>query len=222
MILHHEKWDLPVFITAEEPTVLIFKNLVELYNFQKDFLEQIETSEGYVSIFDDDKPLKIEKDVEYIPNVFTLSINTRKTINYLYKEIILLTAESDEIIEFEDLKKHLIEWIKRVRKQTFIDFSFEDDFDIKEMLKVLNVKFQEREDTPAQLLVKYIDLLINMAKIKVVFIAFAFYLLLEEEINFIIDYCKKNEVILVFIEKENPKNENINNVVSIIDDFVLK
>lgn len=222
MILYHEEWDHPIFITKEEPTVLIFPDLLELYNYQKSFLEQLDTGEGFVSIFDDDKPIKIEKDVEYIPNIFTLSLNTRKTINYLHKNIIKETSKTDQAIEFEELKKDLIEWLRSVRKETFIDFSYEKDLEIKNILKLFKVQFKEREDTPGQLLCRYIDLLISMTKIKVVFVSFSSYFLTEEELKHFIDHCIANEIYLILVEKEKPQYSFFSNSISIVDNFVLK
>ncbi len=222
MILYHEQWDDPIMINSDEPTVLIFKELLELYNFQRDLYEQIDTGEGYVTIFDEDKPIKIDKEVDYISNILTLSLNNRKTINYLHKKIINDVGKSDQVLSFEELKKLLIEWLKEVRKEIFIDYFFEEELDVKDVLKLFKVQFKERDDSPAELLCRYVDLLITMTKIKVVFIAFACYLLSNEDMEYFVNHCKTNNVTLVMIEKENPKNVQTNNVFTIIDDFVLK
>lgn len=222
MIIYHEKWDMQIMVNTNEPTVLVFHELLELYNFQKNFLEQIDTGEGYISIFDEDKPLKIDKQVDYIPNLLTLSLNTRKTINYLHKKIINETAKSDQVMKFEELKNDLINWLKDVRKETFIDFTYDEELDIKNILKVFKVEFKERDDTPAELLCRYVDLLIHMTNIKVIIISFAAYLLSEEDLEYFINHCTTNDIVLILIEKEKPKNKALKRFFSIIDNSVLK
>lgn len=222
MILYHEKWDLPIMITNEGPTVLVFKELLELYKFQKGLLEQIDTGEGYISIFDEDKPLRVDRQIEHVPDILTLSLNTRKRINYLHKRIITEVGKSDQVLKFEELKKDFIEWIKAVRKEIFIDYEFEEEMEVKDVLKLFKVEFKERDDTPAELLCRLVDILISMTNIKVIFISFAGYLLSEEDLNHFISHCKLNNVILVFIEKEKPEKIKTNNILTIVDDFVLK
>lgn len=221
MILNCDKWNRPVFFNEEKLTVLNFGNLNELYLFQKELISQVNGAPGFLSFFDDEKPLKVEKEVEIIDNLFTLTINNRKTINYLYKNLSEKISKSDKILKFEELAADLFSWLREVRKDTLVDFDFEEELEISDILKLAKISFAERDKLPSGILIKYLDLLREMSKIKVVFITFATYLLSMEEIKHLIKYCYINKISLLFIEKENIlKNEDIN-LVTIVDDCLL-
>lgn len=222
MILYNENWNEPVHIKHLQPTTIILNNINELYLFQQHLLEQITEGEGYLTIFNNEKSLNFGKEIEFIPNLLTLSLNSRKTINFLHKNIIEEVAKKDLIIEFEEIKKEIKEWLKAVRKTTFIDFEFNDELEVKDILKLTKIKFSERENKITELFIKYLDLLNSITSTKILFISLSLYLLPENEIKMIIDHCTNIGITIVFIEKEN-HNFNIPiNKVTIVDDFVLK
>lgn len=221
MIISNEKYNKPIIINTNQPTLIILNDLNELYHFQKELVGQINGEEGRFMIFDGEKPLKIESQVEYIYNILMLTLNNRKAINYLYKQITTEVGKIDSLLRYEELKKSIIEFLSLLKKETLMDFSFNEDLDLTDILKVFDVKFSEHEDTPIQLLIRYIDLILTLTKTKVFFISFALYLFNETEINELIQYAIQHDIYLIFVEKELPKNTLESNIVTIVDSYVL-
>lgn len=221
MIISNEKYNKPVVINTNQPTLIILNDLNELYHFQKEMVGQINGEDGGFIIFDGEKPLKIESQVEYIYNILMLTLNNRKAINYLYKQITTEVGKTDSLLRYEELKESIIEFLSLLKKETLMDFSFNEDLDLTDILKVFDVKFSEHEDTPIQLLIRYIDLILTLTKIKVFFISFALYLFNETEINELIQYAIQHDIYLIFVEKELPKSTLESNIVTIVDSYVL-
>lgn len=221
MIISNEKYNKPVVINTNQPTLIILNDLNELYHFQKEMVGQINGEDGEFMIFDGEKPLKIESQVEYIYNILMLTLNNRKAINYLYKQITTEVGKTDSLLRYEELKKSIIEFLSLLKKETLMDFSFNEDLDLTDILKVFDVKFSEHEDTPIQLLIRYIDLILTLTKTKVFFISFALYLFNETEVNELIQYAAQHDIYLIFVEKELPKNTLESNIVTIVDSYVL-
>ncbi|MDD2575584.1 MAG: type II-A CRISPR-associated protein Csn2 [Acholeplasmataceae bacterium] len=221
MIISNEKYNKPIIINTNQPTLIILNDLNELYHFQKEMVGQINGEDGGFMIFDGEKPLKIESQVEYTYNILMLTLNNRKAINYLYKQITTEVGKTDSLLRYEELKKSIIEFLSLLKKETLMDFSFNEDLDLTDILKVFDVKFSEHEDTPIQLLIRYIDLILTLTKTKVFFISFALYLFNETEVNELIQYAAQHDIYLIFVEKEVPKNTFDSNVITIVDSYIL-
>lgn len=222
MIIYNEKLNKPIILEENKPTVIVIQELSKLQRFKREIYNQINGEEGAFTLFDNEKSLKFETYVDFITDILLLTLNTRKAVNYLHKELSLEVGRSEAVIQFEELKKRIIDFLSFIRKQTLIDFSFEDEIEVEKILKMFDVKFSERLDMPLDLLIKYIDLLHSFSKIKVVFVSFAFYLFNVEEIETLVKYALQIGLQLVFIEKNKPYVNNMEfRVIYLEDDYII-
>lgn len=221
MIISNEKFNKPILISSNQPTLIVIKDLNEFYQYQKELVSQVNGEEGNFLIFDGEKPLKIESQVEVIHNLLMLSLNNRKAINFLYKQINSELGKSNSLVKYEELKDTMIEFLQTLKSETLLDFSFDKDVELTDILKIFDVKFSEHEDTPIQLLIRYISLVLALTKTKVFFISFALYLFSQEEIKELIQFSIQHDIYLVFMEKEIPKNIYELNVYNIVDSYIL-
>jgi len=221
MILRPIGRETPIQLSTEAPSTLIFKETMDLYQFQNDIKNLCSGEDGISVLFGEEKPISFEKEVEVISDVLSIDINTRKTINYLHKQLIKDTARSDHIVIVENIKEQLIELFELIRKETFIDFSIDPDVGIDKFFKMYDVRFTESNQSPVELLTKYIDLLRQVSKVRVVFVTLAWYWLNDFEIREFIKHCVRNEIFLVLIEKDIPKLENDEDYAMIKMDLVV-
>lgn len=217
MIFTHKKWQKPVTLDDKRPLIITIQNTNELYQFQNEILNQIETKEGDFCFFDNDKPLKFESQVELITNPLTLSLNSRKAITYLHKQLKTEISLTDGIIQFEELKKSINEFLKSVKNETLINFTFEENLEPEDIFKLLSVRFIEYDETPAVLLSRYLELLTIISKIKVVIILFPIFLFTEDEINNLIEQCIQLNIYLVLLEKTVPTTIKSCNIIRMVD-----
>lgn len=221
MIISNEKFNKPILINSNQPTLIVIKDLNEFYQYQKELVSQVNGEEGNFLIFDGEKPLKIESQVEVIHNLLMLSLNNRKAINFLYKQINLELGKSDSLVRYEELKNMIVEFLQTLKSETLLDFSYDKEVELTDILKIFDVKFSEHEDTPIQLLIRYLDLVLTLTKTKVFFVSFALYLFSQEEIIELIQFSVQHDIYLIFMEKEAPKHNYELSIYSIVDSYVL-
>lgn len=222
MIFANSKWDLTLNINSEKPLNIIFDNINEMFEFKKNLSIQLEEGEGNFSIIDSEVPLKFKTQVEFISNIMDVSVNTKKSITALYKKLENEIAVSNSIVEFEELREKILIWLDKLREETLIDFSYEKDFEISDFFKIFDIRYTERNNDLFESFIKYINLIVETTKIKVIFISFLGYIFNEDQIKEFFDICKENNIYLILIEKEGHYFENRCEKVKIIDEMVFK
>lgn len=221
MILRPIGRETPIQLSTESPSTLIFRETMDLYQFQNDIKSLCSGEDGTSVLFGEEKTISFEKEVEIISDVLSIDINTRKTINFLHKKLIKDTAKSDHILMIENIKEQLVHLFELIRKETFIDFSIDSDIGIDKFFKMYGVRFTETDQSPVELLTKYIDLLKQVSKVRVVFVTLAWYWLSDYEIREFIKHCVRSDIFLVLIEKDIPKLENGEDYAMIKMDLVV-
>lgn len=216
MIIKRENWDRQINVDVSKPLILVINDIQCLFKYQRELIDQGSGDRGQFMIVSSDRHLNFETEVEIIPNIFTITINTRKTINYLHKKLVKEFSKSDYIIDFEDLKQKTTDFLDNLKKVDFINFTYDKEIDLESFLKLYDVRFSNQSDKPIELLNQYIDILKEVSRIKVVIVSFAFYFLKPEEIIAFSEYCIRNDVAVVFLEKEKPNQIALNDLFNII------
>lgn len=222
MIIYNEKYNKPITLEESKPLIIVIKELNKLQKFQREIYNQINGEDGSFTLLDNEKSLKLETYAEFITDLLMLTLNTRKAVNYLHKELSLEVGRSEAVIEFEKVKSKIIDFLSFIRKQTLIDFSYLEEIEVEKILKMFDVKFTERLNSPIELLIKYIDLLHSFSKVKVIFITFAFYLFNNNEIETLIRHTSQLGLHLVFLERDKPSANNIElEIIYLTEDYII-
>ena len=221
MILTNSLWDIPIVMDKEGPIIIIIPDINELFLFNKMLNNQLEATADNITLVEIDKPINFTKEVEVITNPFFITLNTRKTINFLHKELESQIKKSDLLFAFERVRQDLNILINEVRKETLLDFKHSNDYSFSQLLKLLDVAFTEREENLSTFMIKYLDIITTINKVKVLFINLAFYLLGENEVFEILHYCKLKNIFVIFIEKSKPITGSIFKSVLIANNCVL-
>ncbi len=206
MILNCKYWNKPLDVFGEKAYVLVFRDTDELFKFQKTLELELEEGLGEITLFDGVRAVNLEKSVLFLPMPLLLDFNSKKAITFLHKRITEEVNKQDLIFEFEELKEKLKDWLIKVRKSTFIDYSIKDEIELSGVLSLYGVKYHERDDSAIITLTKYLDLMNSLIKPKVVFISFSFYLFSTKEMEEFIIHFRMLGIIIIFIEKEKPKD----------------
>ena len=204
MILKLKK--IPDFINLshEEINVFYIPQTEELFNFVNTLFKEIEDETEEITIFDGDKKIKLDANVDYITDVFTITLNKKKLITYLYKKIILGVSNTEKIFTFNTVKECAINWLNDVKKATLIDFDFTQDVEEQEVFILMKVQFKEEGKGIFERLVSYLETIAELGKTKIVFINFLFQYFSEKEIYDIKNICLENNIVLVCVEKNKP------------------
>ncbi len=191
--------------------ILFVPEVNELFNFISLFKKEFEEETEALTFFDSDKKLKLDSEVDLQTDLFSLTLNQKKLITWLHKKILKENANSETMFNFNKVKETILTWLKELKASTLIDFDYFEDIENTDILKLMKVQFKEKEETLFDRFINYLETVLEVKKVKLLFVGFLFTYFSEEEIMQIKSICEESEITLVSLEKDKPKflSENI-------------
>lgn len=223
MIIKHQSWAEGVELNLHRPKVFVIKDHNEFFKIQKELINQCNGEQGKFIIYGSEKSISFDSQIEIIPNVYTIDINTRKIVTNLHKSLSKQVILGDQFFEFDEIKNNIKNFLNELRKITLINFEYNDeDIAVEDFLKLYEIKYSDQNLLPSELLIKYIELIKEVMKLKIVIISFALYNLNKDEIDNVIRYCIQNNLLLIFLEREKPiKVSKELDFITIVNESVL-
>lgn len=163
-----------------------------------DFIKTIDENNWVIS--ENGKMVDFSKYVDVIFNPFSVSLNQRKLLNKLY-EISEFNIKSGSLLfEWNTLQENIIEFVENLKDNFDYDLQHTDKVDIKDVLKLTELKFNE-SSTIIEKLLDYLVLANDILKVKLfVFFNLKTYLNLDE-INYIFEQARYHKFSILFIER---------------------
>ncbi|MDR1697751.1 MAG: type II-A CRISPR-associated protein Csn2 [Erysipelotrichaceae bacterium] len=221
MKLINRDWDKEIELNIDNPKCLVIKDINYFYEFQRELM--LTNEEGRFMLNNGIKNLNFETEVAIINDLLSLSLNNKKFLNLLYKDIVKNSMDS-LFLDFNNIKKANLVFMNEIKKNYSRMITYEDNVELDDLLKLYNVKFSSNYDSITMLLISYLEILFEISKVKVLFISFLIYLVPKEEIMEIIKYCKRENKYIVFLEKEKPDTfyDKIIETIYIDEDLILE
>lgn len=178
--------------------------------------KQISVEEGGFVLSDNNKTMKIDKEICLILNPFALDINSRKALTGLYNELGKLGLNEENYLKTCSLKGQIAEYIYDLLNQVDYALKFQDDFNLQSMFKALEVEFEAGEGNFLEGLVYFLDVCSKFQKVKILtFVNLKTYLMSEELHEFYKEaFYRKIQLLLL---ENNIVDELAEEAVSIVD-----
>ncbi len=191
--------------------VLFIPQVNELFSFVSFFKKEIEEETEALTFFDSDKKLKLDSEIDLQTDLFSLTLNQKKLITWLHKKILKENSNSETMFNFNKVKETILSWLNELKTSTLIDFDYFEDLENTDILKLMKVQFKEKEDTLFDRFINFLETILEVKKVKLLFVSFLFAYFSENEITQIKNICEESEITLVSLEKDKPKflSENI-------------
>ena len=191
--------------------VLFIPEVNELFSFVSLFKKEIEEETEALTFFDSDKKLKLDSEVDLQTDLFSLTLNQKKLITWLHKKILKENSNSETMFNFNKVKETILSWLNELKTSTLIDFDYFEDLENTDILKLMKVQFKEKEETLFDRFINFLETILEVKKVKLLFVSFLFAYFSENEITQINNICEESEITLVSLEKDKPKflSENI-------------
>ena len=192
-----------------------FTNIIQKIN---NIIEGID-SEDIFLIDEENKEMKIQKEMCIITDIFNIDYNSKKILNKLYAKISENIENSDNIL----LQNLLIE-IRKYIVEEINEFSFEftmsDDIDILDMLKLYNLKIDNvAYETILEKIEFFIDLNATLNLYSIIVIPNLKLYLSEEELVELYKYSLYNNIKLLLIEKNYSNKLQYEQILVIDEEF---
>ena len=178
--------------------------------------KQISGEDGGLVLSDNNKTMRIDKEICLILNPFALDINSRKALTGLYNELGKLGLNEENYLKTCSLKGQIAEYIYDLLNQVDYALKFKDDFNLQSLFKALEVEFEAGEGNFLEGLVYFLDVCSKFQKIKILtFVNLKTYLTSEELHEFYKEaFYRKIQLLLL---ENNIVDELAEEAVSIVD-----
>lgn len=179
--------------------------------------KQISGEEGGFVLSDNNKTMKIDKEICLILNPFALDINSRKALTGLYNELGKLGLNEENYLKTCSLKGQIAEYIYDLLNQVDYALKFQDDFNLQSMFKALEVEFEAGEENFLEGLVYFMDVCSKFQKIKILaFVNLKTYLTNDDLQKFYKEAFYRKMLLLLL--ENSIEQELAEEVVCIVDD----
>ena len=189
--------------------VLVIEHKELFCRMIQELAKQIDGVEGRFVLSDNDKILKIDKDVGLVVNPFALEINSRKALTGLYNELGKLGINEENYLNTCRVKGQIAEYIYGLLNQVDYALKFQDDFNLQSLFKALEVEFEAGEEN-------FLDVCSKFQKVKILaFVNLKTYLT-NDELKKIYKEAFYRKIQLLLLEN-SVEQELAEEAVSIVD-----
>lgn len=179
--------------------------------------KQINGEDGGFVLSDNNKTMKIDKEVCLILNPFALDINSRKALTGLYNELGKLGMNEENYLNTCRVKGQIAEYIYGLLNQVDYALKFQDDFNLQSLFKALEVEFEAGEENFLEGLVYFMDVCSKFQKVKILaFVNLKTYLT-NDELKKIYKEAFYRKIQLLLLEN-SVEQELAEEAVCIVDD----
>ena len=197
--------------------VLVIEHKELFRRMIQELAKQIDGVEGRFVLSDNDKILKIDKDVCLVVNPFALEINSRKALTGLYNELGKLGMNEENYLNTCRVKGQIAESISGLLNQVDYALKFQDDFNLQSLFKALEVEFESGEENFLEGLVYFMDVCSKFQKVKILaFVNLKTYLT-NDELKKIYKEAFYRKIQLLLLEN-SVEQELAEEAVCIVDD----
>ena len=217
MRLLHKKYDFYFEFKENEQDLLIVEYPTLFYEMMEELFGAAECSEGEFVLSENDKPVKMKDRLICIANPCEINFNERRLISGLYETIQKEIAFSDIWQEYNQMMADLERYAIRLLQRSEFDLAYSEQTDIQGLLKFLNVKFVQDQDTLIEKLIDYIYACNRILKIQCFVFVNLFSFLTEYEMEKLFEFANYQKVNVLLLESRQPGNINSFSKVVLID-----
>lgn len=143
--------------------------IIENPKFLREVIKDLTISEEEkeISIAEEGKPLKFDKDLDVVFNPLKLDFNSKRAMTTLLKLLVKTSVSEEFYLTTNNLKTKIVKYLSDIVDAG--DFEFEvsaDDFTMDSIAKAVSIHIVGDEDDFVELLTDYISMMTELADIK--------------------------------------------------------
>lgn len=167
MRLNHYEFESPIEFDENTINVVVVENQSFLTKIIYQLIEQIDGKEGDFNLYCE-KEMKIKDSVFFILDPFRINMNERAILARLYEDLQKDAMGEDIYQKTNDIQNAISEYIHILANRQQHQLTNNEMPSVVDIIKIMNVRFDESTDSLLDVIVDYISLLFNYCKIKLV------------------------------------------------------
>lgn len=218
MKLVYEDMDTLIDFDKQQVSIVVIENPKMMREFVQSFIAQTNGEEGKFILSDGLKTLPLSKNASIILDYFSLSLNDRKTLSKLYEILNTIAYNEDFYLKTNEINNKLQEYVSDIVYQADWHLTYEEDFKLQDVFKLLDVRFEDNTYTLQEKVLSYLELCNSFLGIKlVVFVNLNSYLQVHE-IEELYNQIKYYNIKLLLLEHNLTRTSLPQEKVIVIDE----
>ncbi len=209
--------NLEIELGENEINVITIENVSDYRSIVGDLYRLSNNNDGRIVISSGKGEEAFSKVSETIINPFSVSLNSKKILNSVYKEIYDIGIDK-YVKDFINLSDQVRVFIDKMINCVPYELQYLDNITIQDYLKVFDVKFDETDMGFLEHLIIYINTIRHVLNKSVVFIVGLKDYINEDEISYLYERCLYEKIKIVLIEHVYHKPCNCNEKCFIVDE----
>lgn len=181
-----------------ESPELFTEYLQELY-------EQKNGKEGGFILSEREEEIDLGKKSEIILNPFDVNINDKKILSKLYSELVKLTMNEEMYLQTQKIKDELEEYFYNLEYQSSYFLQMNREFSFSNLLKTVEVKFQDTTESFLEKLIQYIKIQAELFHCRLIIFVNIRSFLTTENLRILLDEVLRYEVAILLLENQQRK-----------------
>lgn len=202
MKIVHPLFDKPIEFKENTVNILVVENKVVLVEMIDELFLQTNGETGKFILSHDNIEIEVSKNLELIINFFDMEFNTKKIITKLYAVLENESLSEDIYNKTMEIKGQIINYAENLFSANKYDIIYNENININSLLKFLDVKLNFINDSLAEKIINYMDILRDLLNINLfVFVGLRSYLN-EEDLQELYKYVVYNKYNILLIESQ--------------------
>lgn len=219
MRLLHKNFQFVFEFKENEQNLLVVEQPTLFYEMIKELSADTQEESNFI-LSENNCPIKIKDNLVCSVNPLSLMLNERRMLNGLYEILQKEIMSSDLLLAFNKQMAGLANYMSDILRDSEFELMYSEQTTIQDLLKFLNVRFLENQETLIERIVDYIHAANSILKIQCFVFVNIFSYLTEYELGKLYEYACYQKVHILLLESRQPDDmSKFSNVVIIDKDF---
>ncbi len=209
MRLLHKDFDFFFEFKENEQNLLVVEQPQLFCTFVRELSsENVEDTGGFI-LSDHDCPIRKKDNLMCVVNPLLLLFNDRRLLHGLYGILQKDISSSDLLDGYNQLVISMENYIMQVLQSSDFELVYSEQMDIQSLLKALNVRFAQEQETLIEQLVDYIRVVCGILGIRCFIFVNLYSYLTEYEIKKLFEFSCYQKVHILLLESRQPADISI-------------
>jgi CRISPR type II-A-associated protein Csn2 len=196
---------------------LVIEEPSALFALANDFYAQVGGGEGRFVLSKNDAVIKISDTSEMLVDYFCIQLNDKKMQSLLLKKLVSLTHDSEVYSDLILVNQVVQQLMFNAAQHIDVDIDYDESIDPMALFKAMNIKFSESGSALVETLTAYINLLIELKKLRILCLVNIKSFLDPADLQKLYMHCAYAKVNLLLFENVHRTPIDPNEKVVIID-----
>lgn len=131
-----------------------------------DLNSQLNGNDGLAILSLDNQPISISSNLELLSNFISFTINSNLLSTELHNRLNAISLNEDNYLESKTLEMELVNYILKLNSEIDFDLKFDNEINLKKLLKLIQVQFGEDMESLSEKLIEYMKIVREFDKDK--------------------------------------------------------